>query len=210
MKLIKKGAEGNIYLSYWGKNRALLKIRLAKPYRNNILDFNIRKHRTILESEMISHVKSLGIYSPLIYFVDIKTCMIVMQYIDGVLVKNLPDNQIIDICKGLGEISGDLHKNGIMHGDLTTSNFILCDNKIFVIDFGLASRTTKSIDHAVDLRLFKEILNSAHTSIMENAWHNFLTGYKQNVGTKYYNLIMNLVSNIEARGRYNNNLNMQK
>jgi len=58
-----------------------------------------------------------------------------------------------------------MHKNGIMHGDLTTSNFILVKGKISVIDFGLALRTQKPEDHAVDLRLFKEILNSAHEDI---------------------------------------------
>lgn len=210
MKLIKKGAEGDIYLSCWGKNEALFKTRLAKTYRNSILDFRIRKRRTIIESEIISYVKSLGINSPLIYFVDIKNCIIIMQYIPGELVKDLSDTQIINTCKSLGVIAGNLHKNGVMHGDLTTSNFILYDNKIFVIDFGLSSRTNKPIDHAIDLRLFKEILNSAHTSIMKNAWNNFLLGYKLTVGDKYHNIIMNLVLEIESRGRYNNNLNMQK
>ncbi len=59
-------------------------------------------------------------------------------------------------------IVGIMHKNGIMHGDLTTSNFILSKNKVYVIDFGLSQKTIKSEDHAVDLSLIKEILNSAH------------------------------------------------
>jgi TP53 regulating kinase-like protein len=95
-----------------------------------------------------------------------------------------------------------MHKNGIMHGDLTTSNFILSNGKIFVIDFGLAIRTTKPEDHAVDLRLFKEILNSAHASEMNKAWTNFLDGYKAQVGTAKFYKVSNLVSIIESRGRY--------
>ena len=101
-----------------------------------------------------------------------------------------------------GKIVGTLHKNGVMHGDLTTSNFIVSNKKIFIIDFGLAIRTSKPEDHAVDLRLFKEILNSAHVNEMEKAWKNFLAGYKSIMGQTQFNKIINLVSVIESRGRY--------
>jgi TP53 regulating kinase-like protein len=97
---------------------------------------------------------------------------------------------------------GTLHKNGVMHGDLTTSNFILFKNTVFVIDFGLSQNTIKSEDHAVDLRLIKEILNSAHAKIMLPSWKNFLHGYKSIVGNAYYAKITKLVSDIESRGRY--------
>jgi TP53 regulating kinase-like protein len=95
-----------------------------------------------------------------------------------------------------------LHKNGVMHGDLTTSNFILFKNRIYVIDFGLSQKTIKPEDQAVDLRLIKEILNSAHATIMKQAWKNFLIGYKSAVGASKFQKIINLVSVIESRGRY--------
>jgi len=95
-----------------------------------------------------------------------------------------------------------LHKNGVMHGDLTTSNFILFHNTVFFIDFGLSQNTIKPEDHAVDLRLIKEILNSAHAKIMKPAWKNFLIGYKSIVGKANYIKITKLVSDIESRGRY--------
>ena len=89
-----------------------------------------------------------------------------------------------------------------MHGDLTTSNFIFLQNTVFVIDFGLSQNTIKPEDHAVDLRLIKEILNSAHAKIMESTWKNFLNGYKSIVGNANYVKIIKLVSEIESRGRY--------
>ena len=89
-----------------------------------------------------------------------------------------------------------------MHGDLTTSNFIFFKNNIYVIDFGLSQNTIKPEDHAVDLRLIKEILNSAHAKIMVPAWKNFLLGYKSVVGSANYVKITKLVSDIESRGRY--------
>ncbi len=202
MKLIEKGAEGDLFLTVWNKQKAVLKARKEKNYRNSQLDNRIRKQRTRRESEIISEVKSFGISTPLVYFVDTKNCTILMQYITGTLIHDLPKSELTLICKKIGQVVGTMHKNGVMHGDLTTSNFILSHGKLFVIDFGLAVRTKKPEDHAVDLRLFKEILNSAHVSVMKNAWKNFLQGYKTAVGISRFNKVTNLVSVIESRGRY--------
>ncbi|MEK0346082.1 MAG: KEOPS complex kinase/ATPase Bud32, partial [Nitrosopumilus sp.] len=152
--------------------------------------------------QIISQVKSFGIPTPLVYFVNLKKTLIVMQEIPGKLVRDLPELKIIELLKEIGKLVGTMHKNGVMHGDLTTSNFILFQNTVFVIDFGLSQNTIKPEDHAVDLRLIKEILNSAHTKIMEPAWKNFLIGYKSVVGNSNYVKITKLVLDIESRGRY--------
>jgi len=72
MKLLKKGAEADIYQTMWNDSKAILKIRKTKTYRNPVLDSKIRKQRTIKESQMLSHVKSFGVSSPLVYFVNLK------------------------------------------------------------------------------------------------------------------------------------------
>ncbi|MDX1596665.1 MAG: KEOPS complex kinase/ATPase Bud32 [Nitrosopumilaceae archaeon] len=202
MKLIKKGAEADIYSILWKGNRAIKKIRKPKKYRNLELDSKIRKHRTFREAQTIMHVKSLGVPAPLIYFVNAKESFIIMQEIPGKPVHDLSNKKIIDCCKEIGKIVGTLHKNDVMHGDLTTSNFILFKNKLYVIDFGLSQKTEKLEDCAVDLRLIKEILNSAHAQIMKPSWNNFLKGYKSVVGQTTYNKVLHLVSVIESRGRY--------
>ena len=202
MKLIKKGAEADIYTGTWKNSKALFKTRKIKTYRNSSLDSKIRKQRTIKESQMLSQVKSFGIPTPLVYFVNLEKSMIVMQEIPGKPVHDLPESKIIEISKQIGKLVGLLHKNGVMHGDLTTSNFILFKNTIYMIDFGLSQNSIKPEDHAVDLRLIKEILNSAHAKIMEPSWKNFLYGYKSVVGITYQTKIVKLVSEIESRGRY--------
>jgi TP53 regulating kinase-like protein len=202
MKLLKKGAEADLYQTKWQNSKAILKIRKIKNYRNSLLDLKIRKQRTIKECQMISFVKSFGIPTPLIYFVNLKTTSIMMQEIPGTPVHDLSESKIVEVSKDIGKLVGTLHKNGVMHGDLTTSNFILFKNTVFVIDFGLSQNTIKSEDHAVDLRLIKEILNSAHAKIMLPSWKNFLHGYKSVVGNAYYAKITKLVSDIESRGRY--------
>ncbi len=204
MKLLKKGAEGDIFLTSWNKKKAILKARKKKNYRNPSLDQRIRKQRTIRESEIISDVKSFGIHTPLIYYVDTKNCTILMQYVAGTLVSELSESKLVKGCSEIGRIVGIMHKNGIMHGDLTTSNFIVSNGKMFVLDFGLANKTKKPEDHAVDLRLFKEILTSAHVKIMNKSWSNFLKGYKTVVGSARFSKITNLVTVIESRGRYAN------
>ena len=202
MKLIRRGAEGDIFFTTWNSQKAILKSRKKKDYRNSSLDYRLRKQRTIRESQIMSEIKKFGIHTPLIHFVDIKNCDIIMQKIDGILVHDLPNSKLVNSCKKIGRLVGIMHKNGIAHGDLTTSNFIESKNYIFIIDFGLANRTLKSDDHAVDLRLFKEILNSAHADIFERAWSNFLSGYKTLVGKERFAKITNKVMIIESRGRY--------
>ncbi len=202
MKLVKKGAEADLYQMKWQNSDAMLKIRKIKKYRNSSLDSKIRKQRTIKESQILSLVKSYGIPAPLVYFVNLDNTSIIMQEIPGKPIHDLPESKIIELSKDMGKLVGTLHKNGIMHGDLTTSNFILFKKTVFVIDFGLSQITIKPEDHAVDLRLIKEILNSAHARIMLLAWKNFLNGYKSIVGQAYYSKITKLVSDIESRGRY--------
>jgi len=202
MKILKKGAEADVYISSWNGKKSILKVRNEKKYRNPSLDTRIRKQRTIREAQILSDVKSFGVSTPLIHFVDYKNFSISMQYVKGKLIRDMDEKSIPKICLQIGTIVGKLHQNGIMHGDLTTSNFILASEHLFVIDFGLANRTEKPDDHAVDLRLFKEILNSAHASVMEKSWKNFISGYKKSVGPKYCKKILELVSVIESRGRY--------
>jgi len=202
MKLRKKGAEADIYQSKWQNSKAILKIRKIKNYRNTSLDLKIRKQRTIKESQILSQVKSFGIPAPLVYFVNLEKALIIMQEIPGKPIHDLPELKIVELSKEIGKLVGMLHKNGVMHGDLTTSNFILFKNTVFVIDFGLSQNTIKPEDHAVDLRLIKEILNSAHAKIMDVSWKNFLSGYKSVVGNANYVRITKLVSEIESRGRY--------
>jgi len=201
LKLLKRGAEADIYLTTWNGLKSILKIRKKKDYRNEILDTRIRTSRTIREAKMISEVKSFGVSTPLVYFVDQKKCEIFLQYVSGKLVRDLPGNMI---CIEIGRIVGILHKNGIMHGDLTTSNFILTKERLVIMDFGLAQKTEKVEDHAIDLRLFKEVLNSAHVDIVGKSWQSFLHGYKKIVGGTRMERVIAQVLVIEKRGRYAN------
>ncbi len=204
LKLVKKGAEADIYLTKWNGKKSILKIRKRKDYRNETLDNRIRALRTVREATMISDVKAFGISTPLVYFVDQKNFKIYLQSVEGKLVRDLPNKMIIKNCDKIGKMVGALHKNNVIHGDLTTSNFILSHNKLVILDFGLAQRTERIEDHAIDLRLFKEVLNSAHVDIVSKAWSSFLRGYGKIVGSQRKERVISQVAVIEKRGRYAN------
>lgn len=204
MKLFKKGAEADIYITSWNGQKSILKIRKKKDYRVHSLDIRIRTLRTIREAKMISEVKSFGIITPLVYFVDEKKCELYLQFIAGKLIRDLPSKQIVRACKEIGKIVGVLHDNEVMHGDLTTSNFILTPNELVILDFGLSQKTDKIDDFAIDLRLFKEVLNSAHAQIVDAAWTSFLQSYQTILGKNIAEKIINQVLVIEKRGRYAN------
>lgn len=202
MMLIKKGAEADIYLIDWYGKKAVRKLRKPKTYRNKLLDEEIRKKRTLHEAEMLSSAKKVGVTTPLIYFVDPKNSEIIMQYIKGKIVRDILTGDSAKICRGMGIYTAKLHKNNIVHGDLTTSNFILNDGKLVLIDFGLSFYSDRTEDKAVDIRLIKEIMSSAHAQIFKKAFGAFIKGYSSVLGKSYVAKILSKVSEIEKRGRY--------
>src|SRR5574341_2233444 len=167
MMLVKKGAEADIYLIDWYGKKAVRKVRKPKSYRNKLLDEEIRKKRTLHEAEMLSHAKRAGVTTPIIYFVDPKSTEIIMQYIKGNLVRDILAKNL-KLSRSMGIYTAKLHKNNIVHGDLTTSNFILYASKLVLIDFGLSFYSDRLEDKAVDIRLIKEIMSSAHLSCSPN------------------------------------------
>lgn len=197
--MLKKGAESELYLAKWYDWDAVSKIRTPKKYRNVTIDLFLRKYRTLHESDIMSKVKFFGINSPSIYFIDLFNFEIIMEYIQGT---SLRDNFNPKYCCELGQIIGKLHSNNIIHGDITTSNFILTPNdSLVILDFGLSFYSERYEDKAADIRLFKEIMNSIHVDFCNESINHFFMGYKNICGKKSIK-IFDIVTEIEKRGRY--------
>lgn len=197
-ELLKRGAESELFLIDWYGMIAISKIRVTKKYRHISIDSHLRKQRTIHEANFLSHAKFLGINTPFIYFVDTHNFEIIMERIQGTPLKeNYSPNHFIAV----GKMIGSLHMNNLIHGDITTSNFIVSsDNQISLIDFGLSFFSERYEDKAADLRLFKEILVSTFADGFEESFHNFCVGYYA-VYDKAPKVI-NTIKEIEKRGRY--------
>jgi TP53 regulating kinase and related kinases len=197
-RLIKKGAEADIYLTCWGGRKAISKIRAPKPYRHLELDRAIRKQRTIREANFISVAKKAGVASPYVYFVDPKNAEIIMEFIEG---QNAKEVLTPSLCREIGRCSALLHSINIVHGDLTTSNFIVERKRLVLLDFGLSQYSERTEDAATDLRLIKEVLASAHIQV-RGAFEKFVEGYASVAGKKKSDRILENVREIEQRGRY--------
>ena len=130
VKLIKKGAEADIYTGMWNNSKSVFKIRKIKTYRNSLLDSKIRKQRTIKESQVLSQVKSFGIPSPLVYFVNLEKSMIVMQDIPGKSVHDLSNSKIIEVSKEIGELVVKAAQ-AVDYTNLGTAEFLRADSGEF-------------------------------------------------------------------------------
>lgn len=205
--LIKKGAEASLYLADWHGRKVVMKKRLAKKYRPKILDEQIRTYRTIHEPQLMHEAKRAGVPTPTIFLVDIKNATIIMEFIEGKQVKQLlseaSKSERQSLCLKIGELIGRLHNNGIIHGDLTTSNMILTsEGKIFFVDFGLGEKTKELEARGVDLHLMKRALQSTHFRFTEECFNAIIRGYAKVMGSEAAKNILEKIREIERRGRY--------
>ena len=205
--LIKKGAEASLYLAKWHGRKVIMKKRLPKKYRLSRLDEQIRTYRTAHEPRLMHEAKKAGVPTPIIFLVDMKKATIIMEFVDGKQVKQLLDevseSQRRQLCLKIGELIGRLHKHGIIHGDLTTSNMILdTDGKIFFVDFGLGEKTSELEARGVDLHLMRRALESTHFRFAEECFNAVIEGYSKVLGDNVTKKVLDKIGEIERRGRY--------
>ena len=198
MKLIKKGAEADIYETSDG----ILKKRVKKNYRVDSLDDRIRKIRTRAEANILQKSRQIGANVPKVVKINENDQEITIEKIEGPLVKDfLSAGNYHQIAQKIAQQIALLHSNDIIHGDLTTSNMIL-DPKgnLVLIDFGLAKHSSKAEDKAVDLHLLEETLESTHTEISEKMFAIVLKEYqKLNKNSKE---VIDRYNKLKERGRY--------
>lgn len=204
MKLIKQGAEAKLFLANLHGKDVIIKNRVEKRYRIKQLDSRIRKSRTSLESNLLSAARRVGVPTPQILDIDKDDFSIIMEYINGIRVKELlnecDEKKLKEVSIQVGRLIGKLHSAGIIHGDLTTSNMIMKDGKLYFIDFGLGFFSRKLEDQGTDLKLLKEALKSTHFKIMDVCWKNILKGYKAEYPKA--EMVLKRVEDIEKRARY--------
>ena len=200
-KQIAQGAEAKIFET----SNSILKERTKKSYRLSELDDKLRIFRTKREAKIIEKIRKLGINVPKILNIDKENAVLEMEKINGELLKNVLKKDYKKLSYEIGKIVGKLHKNNIIHGDLTTSNMILKDKKIYLIDFGLSFVSTREEDKAVDLHLLKQALESKHYKIFEECFKEVLRGYKKENPEEEH--VLDRLIHVEKRGR---NKNKQK
>ena len=202
LKLIQQGAEAKILFDK--KNNLIIKDRIQKSYRHHNLDIQIRKRRTKSETKLLE--KASKIINCPVPMESKPFDKIIIPHING---KKLSENinnfalkEQKEICGEIGSSVAKLHKNNIIHGDLTTSNMILVKDKIFFIDFGLGYISSKTEDKAVDLHLLKHALEAKHFMHWKILFEEISKLYEKILGKTESKKIFERMTAIEKRGRY--------
>jgi Kae1-associated kinase Bud32 len=202
-KIIGMGAEAILIQ----ENGKLIKRRTKKSYRLSILDEKLRKQRTKREAKLLEKAAKIIPVPKLLKGgcqQGTDRCLtneIDMEFIEGKKLSEHLDNlkNSEEVCKMIGQNIAKLHDADIIHGDLTTSNMILKDNKVFFIDFGLGFESKKIEDKAVDLHLIKQALEAKHFNNYEKFFQAVLEGYKI---SKHHEATISRLKAVEKRGRY--------
>lgn len=205
--LIHRGAEADLYASKFAQWKVVIKERVKKSYRDSGLDKLIRKERTVREASALHEARKGGARTPTLFAVDLESSSITMNFLEGRVARDGLDGTTSSIVKEifyeLGVQMGRLHGNGLVHGDLTTSNIILVRNETpFLIDFGMSSHSEEPEDRGVDLHLLQRSLLTSHALDAKSCVKAAFQGYRKTLGGKEANETLRKQVQISRRGRY--------
>lgn len=205
LRLLKRGAESEIRVGYFMGLPAVFKLRVAKPYMHPKLAAQLISQRTRKEAKVIAYALKNGIPAPSLLAVFTSIGLIVMEYVEGVTLKDYASRNpegAVEYSRVAGFILGRLHTIGVAHGDPTTSNYIVTPNgNLKLIDYGLSEFTEDIEDRAVDVHLYRRAVESTHASIADTMFKAFTEGYQEALGEEALKVIER-AEEIRRRGRY--------
>uniref|UniRef100_A0A023GJT8 non-specific serine/threonine protein kinase n=1 Tax=Amblyomma triste TaxID=251400 RepID=A0A023GJT8_AMBTT len=214
--LFKQGAEARVHKgTYYGK-AAIFKERFEKKYRHPDLDKLLSVERMRAEARGLRKARNAGVAVPPVYFVDMTSRIIVTGYVDNAVTvrEKIVSVQLEEpaalkenlefLMDKIGEAVALLHKNNVVHGDLTTSNLLVqCRDgelpQIYVVDFGLSFISETAEDKGVDLYVLERAFLSAHPGI-GSFFQQFLNSYSKNYPQKAANILKKF-EEVKQRGR---------
>lgn len=211
--LVAQGAEAIVWeMEYMGR-RAIVKSRIAKPYRHPQLDAQLRSRRLTQEARVLLRLRKAGIPVPAVYELDTRRASLTMQFVRGDTLKvylhdaaGSPQRRpaVVALMALTGHMVARMHLLAIVHGDLTTSNLLVDPGEsdasptLWLIDFGLSFSNGTDEDLAVDLYVFERAVISAHSEFAHTLNGAFLTSYADTL--KRPQVIARL-DQVRARGR---------
>ena len=162
IKTIGEGGMANVYLA----NDEILNREVAvKILRGDLAEddkFVRRFQREAISASSLNHPNIVEVYD---VGEDNGSYFIVMEYINGITLKNLVKKrgklsltEIIDIMKQLTSGISCAHKNNIIHRDIKPQNvMILDDGKIKITDFGIATAL-----NSIEMTQTNSVMGSVH------------------------------------------------
>ncbi|RLF66404.1 MAG: hypothetical protein DRN57_07200 [Thermoplasmata archaeon] len=207
-EVLGRGAEAVITAGTYAGIPSVVKERPPKGYRLPELDRSLTSARLRKEVRMLRAMREAGVRTPHVLDMDEGSGRIVMELVPGPRLASvlniLREDERRDALRRMGEMVGDLHRNDIVHGDITTSNFILGslsggNADLCLIDASLSDRTEEMERKGVDLRLFREVYTSTHAGF-EDALDEFFVGYRDRFSEA--GKAEEKMKEIDGRGRY--------
>lgn len=198
--LLCQGAEAVLFI----EGDVVVKERVPKRYRHPEIDRELRAFRTRREAKLL---QSLTGIAPAFYGVDEHAMALSMEYVRGTLLRDILSSPLsghsMPLLTEVGRLVGVLHSRDIIHGDLTTSNITERAGKVLLLDFGLGFFSHKLEDKAVDVHVFRQVLESKHHAHAEHCFRLFLEGYRSWKGSSEVLARLDVVG---QRGRYKQKL----
>ncbi|UXI22692.1 intersectin-2 [Sarcoptes scabiei] len=206
--LLFQGAESKVFEGRYESKSAILKERFVKTYRLPILDRRLTKERIKAEIKAYDSIekkcKLLSERMPKVLYSDDRN-IILTRVDDSISLsqhfidceKNKRSDSIERALIELGELVAEIHKIRLIHGDLTTSNFLVLkeNHSIVPIDFGLSYISNSDENRAVDLYVLERAIQSTHPAIN---FEVFLNSYQKSMGTDTIN---KRLDQVRSRGR---------
>ena len=139
----------------------------------------------IAEARLMVRLYKNGLNIPVLYDCDIVEQQLVMSNVPGQpLIDLLNDDTVDDATvyehlRSAGRSIRMLHRQAIVHGDLSTNNIMITPKgESVLIDFGLAKIEFETELYGIDLHVLFEILGASHPH-REGAMEAVLEGYAQ-------------------------------
>lgn len=189
-RVVPRGAEAEVVLC----GADAVKRRVPKRYRLPELDERLRRERTRTEARLLSAARRAGVATPVVRDVDGTT--ITMERVEGTVLKAALDPGTV---RAAGRAVGLLHGAGIVHGDLTSSNMLLRDGRLVLIDFGLSQATEELEARGVDVHVLLQTLASSSPD-PEPLAKAFADGYR--AAFRDADAVLAREAEIRRRGRY--------
>jgi len=167
-----------------------VKERRAKRYRHPSIDSRLTNERIVQESRLIPLARRARVRVPAVLDVDLARSSLVIEFVPGPTAKEMIERakgrdssrEKSRLCREIGRMAGRLHAAGIVHGDLTTSNFIVSPEGPVMIDFGLARRADDDESRGADLILLEHAFRGLHpeqASLLAEVWRGYRESFAE-------------------------------
>jgi TP53 regulating kinase-like protein len=190
-KLLTQGAEARVW-KIPGNPPLVCKERFSKSYRHPELDARLTKSRTRSEARILEKCRNKSeIRVPKV--VRVEKSILYIEFLSGSTVKehllcaaspssfgNEDEKMNYDgMARKMGVLIARLHNLGVIHGDLTTSNMMIEEQNLVLIDFGLAKSTSSVEEQAVDLYVLERALQSTHPGLPQSFFDTLILSYSE-------------------------------